>query len=192
MSGSRVLDMPGRRRRPRARGQAMVEFALIGPLAFLLLIGTIVLGIIVLHEVQLTQAVRDGARAAAICGTQTDATASSSPQITSPPPTLPDGSACTTASILAYINFRVTQVDPSLANQATVAVYANNSSVAVASANVTSAGTVVTQCTSGGSVEVSITYAQPLYLPLVGNLFANPSGGTTRSISATGEATCEQ
>jgi hypothetical protein len=41
-------------------------------------------------------------------------------------------------------------------------------------------------------VEVSITYAQPLYVPLVGNVFANPSGGTTRNISATGEATCEQ
>jgi Flp pilus assembly protein TadG len=192
MSGSRVLDMPGRRRHRRARGQAMVEFALIGPLAFLLLIGTIILGIIVLHEIQLTQAVRDGARAAAICGTQTDATATSSPQITSPPPTLPDGTPCTTASIVNYINSRVTQVDPTLAGKATVAVYANSSSVAVASNNVTFAGTVVTQCTSGGSVEVSITYAQPLYLPLVGNLFANPSGGTTRSISATGEATCEQ
>jgi phosphate transport system protein len=54
MSGSRVLDMPGRRRRRHARGQAMVEFALIGPLAFLLLIGTVILGVIVLHEIQLS------------------------------------------------------------------------------------------------------------------------------------------
>ncbi|HEY8755139.1 MAG TPA: TadE/TadG family type IV pilus assembly protein, partial [Candidatus Dormibacteraeota bacterium] len=38
----RVDPRPGRRRRRHARGQAMVEFALIGPLAFLLLIGTVI------------------------------------------------------------------------------------------------------------------------------------------------------
>jgi Flp pilus assembly protein TadG len=180
----------------------MVEFALVGPIAFLLLLGTIVLGVIVLHEIQLTQAVRDGARAAAICGSQTDAT------VTPPalPPQLPDGSSCTSAHIVAYINTRVAAVDPVLAGKAYVTVYCDGSvSTSVSSTGVTpcangsipaggvgsNTGTAASTCMNGYTVEVSITYQQPLYLPLVGNVLGN-SGGNTRLISAKGEATCER
>src|ERR1700726_2019755 len=102
------------RRHSSSRGVSAVEFALIGPTAFLLLIGAVVLGIVVTHEIQLTQAVRDGARAAAICGSSTDQGTGS---------TLPDGTLCTTANLTTYINARVDAVSPALANHAVVTVF---------------------------------------------------------------------
>ncbi len=111
----RVAIAEGRRRSySRSRGTSAVEFALVGPTAFLLLIGAVVLGIVVTHEVQLTQAVRDSARAAAICGSSTDTTT---------PSTLPDGTLCTTPNITAYINARVDAVSPTLANHAVITVF---------------------------------------------------------------------
>lgn len=166
----------------------MLEFALIGPLAFLLLIGTIILGIIVLHEIQLTQAVRDGARAAAICGSQTG--------VANTTATLPDSNLpCTSANIVAYINSRVTKVDPTLSGTATVGVLCDGSVSTCANGNVPTGGAASTSgaaaatCATGYTVEVFISYQQPLYLPLVSNVFGT-SGGT-RAISAKGEATCE-
>jgi Flp pilus assembly protein TadG len=168
----------------------MVEFALVGPIAFLLLIGTVVLGIVVLHEVQLTQAVRDGARAAAICGSQTD--------VASTPATLPDSNLpCTSANIVAYVNARVAKVDSSLSGTATVGVLCDGSVLSCANGTVPTGGAASTtgvaaaSCATGYTVEVFITYQQPLYLPLVGNVLGT-SGGNTRTISAKGEATCER
>jgi Flp pilus assembly protein TadG len=168
----------------------MVEFALIGPIAFLVLIGTVVLGIIVLHDIQLTQAVRDGARAAAICGSQTGVASTSA--------TLPDSNLqCTSANIVGYVNARVTRVDPGLSNLATVTVYCDGSVLGCANGSVPAGGTASTtgaaaaSCANGYTVEVSITYQQPLYLPIVSNVFGT-SGGNTRTISAKGEATCER
>jgi len=160
-------------RHPRSRGVSAVEFALIGPTAFLLLIGAVVLAIVVTHEIQLTQAVRDGARAAAICGSSTDQSTGS---------TLPDGTLCTTANLTHYINVRVDAVSPTLANQAVVTVF---------SATGTNLGSAASLCTTGDTVQVSITYQQPLYLPLVGAVLGT-AGTNTRAISAQGEATCEQ
>jgi Flp pilus assembly protein TadG len=168
----------------------MVEFAVVGPIAFLLLIGTIVLGVIVLHEIQLTQAVRDGARAAAICGSQTD--------VASTPATLPDSNLpCTSANIVAYINSRITKVDPTLSGTATVGVLCDGSLLGCPNGTVpagggaTSTGVAAATCATGYTVEVFITYQQPLYVPLASNVFGT-SGGTTRAISAKGEATCER
>jgi Flp pilus assembly protein TadG len=170
----------------------MVEFALVGPIAFLVLLGGLVLGIVILHQIQLTQAVRDSARAAAICGSRTGQATTTS--------TLPDGSSCkVSANIVAYINTRITAVDPILANAATVTVYCDGSMSGCSNSNspprgsVTglTAGTAAATCANGYTIEVSVTYNQPLYLPLVGNLLGS-SGGNTRTISAKGEATCEQ
>jgi Flp pilus assembly protein TadG len=163
-----------------------VEFALIAPLAFLILLGLVVLGIVILHEIQLSQAVRDSARAAAICGSGTGATSNA--------PTLPDSNlSCNNTNLVAYINARLTKVDPSLAYGATVSVY-DNTNALVATNTGANAGAIAANCspTVGGyTVEVSVTYAQPLYLPLVGAVFGT-GGGNTRTISAKGEATCEQ
>lgn len=157
------------------------------PIAFLVLLGLFVLGIVVLHEIQLSQAVRDSARAAAICGSQTGQTSNA--------PTLPDSNLpCNNANLVAYINARVTKVDPSLANKATVTVYDNSNTPVGIPASVTgaNAGAVAARCSANAyTVEVSISYAQPLYLPLVGAVFGT-GGGSTRTILAKGEATCEQ
>jgi Flp pilus assembly protein TadG len=158
---------------PRSRGTSAVEFALVGPTAFLLLIGAVVLGIVVTHEIQLTQAVRDSARAAAICGSSTDQGTGS---------TLPDGTLCTTANITAYTNKRLTAVSSTLANQATITVF---------NAAGTSVGTSAAACAPGDTLQVSVSYQQSLFVPLVGALLGNP-GTNTRTISAQGEALCEQ
>jgi len=169
----RVAIAEGRRRSySRSRGTSAVEFALVGPTAFLLLIGAVVLGIVVTHEVQLTQAVRDSARAAAICGSSTDTTT---------PSTLPDGTLCTTPNITAYINARVDAVSPTLANHAVITVFDTMGG----------SSTSLSYCAPGYTVQVSITYQQPLFVPLVGALVGN-SSTNTRTISAQGEATCEQ
>jgi Flp pilus assembly protein TadG len=160
-------------RRSASHGVSAVEFALIGPIAFLLLIGAVVLGIVVTHEIQLTQAVRDGARAAAICGSSTDQGTGS---------TLPDGTLCTTANLTAYINARVDAVSPALANQAVVTVFSSSG---------TNLGSTASLCSTGSTIQISITYQQALFVPLVGSLLGNASTNT-RSISAQGEATCEQ
>lgn len=173
----------GIRRLPHQRslGTSAVEFALIGPTAFLLLIGAVVLGIVITHEIQLTQAVRDSARAAAICGSTTDQATGT---------TLPDGTLCTTAGITAYINARVDAVSPTLANQAVMTVF-DASGTAVGTSSGSTVGTAAGNCVPGYTLQVSITYQQPLFLPLVGALVGNPSTNT-RTIAAQGGATCEQ
>jgi Flp pilus assembly protein TadG len=177
-----AIALGGRRlSHQRNRGTSAVEFALVGPTAFLLLIGAVVLGIVVTHEVQLTQAVRDSARAAAICASTTDQATGS---------TLPDGTLCTTANITAYINTRVDAVSSTLANQAVVTV-TNASGGVVGTASGSTAGTAASDCSPGYTLQVAITYQQPLFLPLVGALVGNPSTNT-RAIAAQGEATCEQ
>ena len=50
-------------------GQAMVEFALVAPLLFLILFGIVQFGIAFMHSVALTDAVRAGARQAAVSRT---------------------------------------------------------------------------------------------------------------------------
>ena len=173
MQAGRIARWRIGRSRATSHGTSAVEFALVGPTAFLLLLGGVVLGIVITHEVQLTQAVRDSARAAAICASSTDQGTGS---------TLPDGTLCTTANITAYINSRVDAVSPSLADQAVITVFDTSG---------TSVGTSATACVRGYTLQVSITYQQPLFVPLVGAVFGNPSTNT-RTISAQGEAACEQ
>jgi hypothetical protein len=55
-----------RRRTTDSRGQALVEFALILPLFFMVLMGVIVLGIVVFYNQQLTNAAREAARFASV------------------------------------------------------------------------------------------------------------------------------
>jgi hypothetical protein len=56
----------GRRRRQRTRAQALVEFAMVFPIAVLVLFGVIVLGLFVFYQQQLTNVARESARFAAI------------------------------------------------------------------------------------------------------------------------------
>src|ERR1700759_52216 len=60
------------------KGQAMVEFALVAPILFLILFGIIQFGIAFMHSVALTDAVRAGARKAAVSRAAADPTAAAS------------------------------------------------------------------------------------------------------------------
>jgi Flp pilus assembly protein TadG len=149
----------------------MVEFALVAPLAMLLLMGLVVLGVVVTDQVELTNAVRDGARAAAVCG-------SNPTGIT----TLPDGSTiCSDTSVSTYLT-GIVQGSHGGVSAPTVNVYDSNRTLQ---------GTSLAFCKKGYTVEVSATYNQPLYLPLVSRIFGT-SGGATRTLTAKADATCEQ
>ncbi len=65
--------MPNHRPRPRntTRGQAMVEFALVAPLFFLLLFGIIEAGRFIFYYETLSNATREGARYAIVNGANT-------------------------------------------------------------------------------------------------------------------------
>ncbi len=159
----------------------MVEFALVFPVAALLIFGIVILGVTVSNQLVLNTAVRNGARAAAICGSGTVAT--SSDVVTSGTdmtPTLPDGQWCTDGDVTAYINHQLSTVSGSLTGG--IEVYDSSG---------TPSGSSVGSCSAGYTLEVTTEYSQPLYLPLVGYVLGN--GATdTRSITATGEATCER
>ncbi|HST14276.1 MAG TPA: TadE/TadG family type IV pilus assembly protein [Gaiellaceae bacterium] len=62
-------------------GQAFVEFALVAPILLLVLFGIIQFGIAFMHSVALTDAVRAGARKAAVSRTAADPTAAASSAI---------------------------------------------------------------------------------------------------------------
>jgi Flp pilus assembly protein TadG len=163
------------RRTRHDRGVTAVEFALVAPLAFLLLMGVIVTGIVVTDQVALTNAVRSGARAAAVCGSDPTGTTQ-----------LPDGTLCTgssglDASVSSYISNLVHQIQGS--------VPAPTVTVSPLPGGVTQSS--LAYCVKGSMVTVQVSYAQPLYVPFLGRLLGD-SGGNTRTINAKAEATCEQ
>lgn len=161
----------GRRRAQRDAGVTAVEFALVAPLAFLLLMGVVVTGIVVTNQVALTNVVRDGARAAAVCGSNPTGTT-----------TLPDGSTqCSDTNLTAYLL--------TLVNNAHGGVPAPT--VTVYDAGHNALGSSLALCQKGYTVEVSASYAQPLYVPMLGH-FLGDAGGNTRAIKARADATCEQ
>jgi Flp pilus assembly protein TadG len=63
-----------RRTKNSENGQALVEFALVAPILFLLLFGIVQFGIAFMNNVALTDAVRTGARKAAVSRSAADPT----------------------------------------------------------------------------------------------------------------------
>lgn len=173
---------PHVRARRLVRGQSgvsAVEFALVAPLAFLLLMGLVVLGLVVTDQVQLTNAVRDGARAAAVCGSNPTGTT-----------TLPDGTTpCTNAAVGANPDSNLIAWITSQANGPHGGAAAP--SIAVFDTTRTQVGTSLSACRKGYTVEVTTSFAQQLYVPLLGRVVGD-NGGNTRTISAKADATCEQ
>ena len=156
----------------------MVEFALVAPVAFLLLLGIVLTGIVVTNYIQLTNAARDGARLAAICGSGVNHPAPATTQ-------MPDGSGfCSASNIQHYIANHLVSVP--LARLPSVYVCA-----ASAAGNCQATGQGINFCQPGKIVEVDMTYDQPLYLPLISNLLETNANGT-RTITASAQATCEQ
>jgi len=177
----RVLS-PRRRGLRRGKGQAMVEFALIAPAGFLLLLSILVVGILVTNYIQLANAARDGARVAAICGSSATAQ-------------MPDNSGgCTPANVANYITAHLVALP---AGSVTPQIYfctsaeVQSGTCAVPANLLSSTATAFTQCQTGAIFEIDMYYDQPLYLPLVGNFFQT-SSNNTRRLTASAEATCEQ
>jgi Flp pilus assembly protein TadG len=177
---------PRRRGLGRRKGQAMVEFALIAPAGFLLLLSILVVGIIVTNYIQLANAARDGARIAAICGSSSTAQ-------------MPDNSgSCTPAGVSAYITSHLValpagSVSPQIYFCTLDQVQQNTCTTSTTNlcSSQVAAGATFCQCQQGELLEVTMFYDQPLYLPLVGNFFQT-SPNNTRRLTATAEATCEQ
>jgi Flp pilus assembly protein TadG len=164
-----------RHRRRAGEGSTLVEFALVAPIGFLLLLGIIVSGIVVTNFVQLTNAARDGARIAAICGHVANAP-------------MPDGSGlCSDAAIQSYITNHLVAVP--LSQTPLIFVCLPDDAAHNQCATLGQQG--IHNCQVGRIVEVDMSYDQPLYLPLVTNLFQTKPNGT-RLLQASAEATCEQ
>jgi hypothetical protein len=175
-------DRPG-----RDGGVSLVEFALVAPLFVTLVLGLFLLGIVVMNQMQLTNAARDGARAAAVCG---------GPSRFAQPvvPTLPDGhTACDSRLLVSYIDSRLSAVPGGALTS--VCVYAGsqtgNSLGGTCVAEDPVDPNILDKCSKGSVLQVDIAYPQQLYVPLVGRLLGD-AGTQVRTLHARAEATCEQ
>ena len=167
------------RRRRRERGVSLVEFALVAPIFVVLLLGLFVACIVIMNQNQLTNAVRDGARAAAVCG---------GPNRNNQPvtPTLPDGhTPCDSSHLITFINSGLSAVPGGALTS--VCVYVGTGCVATDPGD----PNILDKCNKGTVVQIDISYPQQLYVPVVGNLLGD-NGSTTRTLHARAQAVCEQ
>ena len=180
-------ERPRRRGHASQRGVGVVELTMVAPVFLLLLLGAFVVGLVVMNQMQLTNAVRDGARAAAVCG---------GPNRNAQPiaPTLPDGlTSCDSTALISYINNRLSAVPGGAITS--VCVYVGSSDGSASGASCVASDPVdpniLDKCNKGTVVEVDIAYPQQLYIPVVGNLLGD-RGTTTRTLHAAAQAVCEQ
>lgn len=166
----------------------MVEFALIAPLFFLISIGLLVTGVVVTHQIQLTNSARDAARALAVCGSYT-----------TPNLTLPDATSCNQGDESTYVTNLIHQVNPS-ATVTSVSVVTIDSSGNVTpvppggtndSSLCASPQSTTLQNLPTRYVQVQAQYSQPLFLPLIGKVLGT-NGTNNRTLTATAVAECEQ
>ena len=202
---------PGSRRQ-RERAVSMVEFALLAPIAFLLLMGLVVTGIVVTNQVALSNGVRDIARAAAVCGSVAGRpvpppTGTSNPQL--PATGGQSALSCSWTNLQTYVSARMKTLAGGGAITAPGGSFGTN---CLATSGASGAATVevcvydssgipvaldtggafpLDACAKGFSIEVSAQDAQPLYLPLVGRLLGS-NGTTNRNLTADARATCEE
>lgn len=178
----------------------MVEFALLAPVAFLLLLGTIVTGLVVVDQVSLSNAVRDVARAAAVCG------GNGGPR--DPHTQLPGSNGlpaqvCSWPNLQAYARARLGsllgggRLSPPAGNFPANCQAAGVVEVCLWKADGTTgvptgSSNPLDLCVKGDQIEISGQYAQPLYLPLVGRWLGSGGSDSTRTLSADARATCEQ
>ena len=153
-----------------------MEFALVAPCALGLLTGIIILGIAITNLVQITNMAREGARVAAVCGSVAGAR-------------MPDGSGtCSDAAVAGYITSHLTAVP---AGAVSPQIFVCAPAQAAAGTCTTAGVQGIENCQPGRIVEVDMYYDQPLYLPLVSDIFATNGHGAWR-LNASAQATCEQ
>ena len=146
------------RRRRRERGQALVEFALVAPIFFLILFGIIQLGLILGAQNSLTGAVRETARYAAPYRVVSSSDAAST---------------CATA---------ITTLRNSLAANPLTGDIASRESLRVAYTwrqDPTNLWYV--------TVAVKVDYKYPLYVPLISNVLDGIDGTTDQSLRITAQ-----
>lgn len=162
---------PKRRGRRSHSGATMAEFALIAPIAFLLIMSIVVVGIVITNYIQLTNAAREGVRVAAICAGEVNSGLT---------PQLPDGATCSVANVDSYITSRLTSIP------------AITPSIQVCPANQSclNAASDLSGCSTGEYLEVTMSYSQPLFLPIVSSFFETSSTGS-RTLQSKAEAACE-
>jgi hypothetical protein len=158
----------------------MVEFALMAPVLFLLLLGILVAAIVVTNTVQLQNAVRDAARAAAVCGGPSRPTGADAP-------TLPGGLTCDSGNLPTFFSQHLNAI-PTGSIKPYLCVEISGASC---SGILATTENVFNQCDQGETIEVQASYDQPLYIPLIGNIFGT-NGGNTRTLTASATAVCEQ
>jgi len=171
----------------------LVEFALLAPIAFMLIFGLMVSAIVVTNIVQLNNAVRDGARIAAVCGSSNRNNPTTVNGITTVIPTSDTThQACTDGNVRWYISQHLTAVPVNL----TPSIAVCDSSTQNNCVTTSSSGDVINTCQAYSKyVVVTASIRQNLFLPLVGQFFgadAQDKANDTRLITATAEAACEQ
>jgi Flp pilus assembly protein TadG len=189
--GPSIINALRRRRRRADAGVSMVEFAIVAPIGFLLLLGVGILGVVEMDTVQLSNLTRDSARAGAICGSASRAGGTQ----------LPDGAACTYANLQTYISNRVRGLPSGTASKPSTSGFGSNCDTTGANAIVCvwtpshgavsiSGSNPLDACAKGDVLEVVTQFNAELYLPLVSRVMA--SSGTTRSLVADASGACEQ
>jgi Flp pilus assembly protein TadG len=157
----------------------MVEFALVSPMFFLVLLGILVVGLVVVNQTALQNRTRDAVRGAAICGDTV-----SQP---SPVAFLPNGTACSQTNVNNYITTTVAAGTGSSAVTATLKCFDSSGNPIPSGAQ-----GPLTSCATGDRVELSTKMQQPTFIPFVGIFFANNGSTTTRTLNADASAICEQ
>lgn len=165
--------IPGR----RSRGQALVEFALVAPLFFVLLLGIVEVGRYIFYYEMLNNATKEGARYAIVHGAN-----SACPS--GPPP--PGGS---NTCDLAGNNVKIAVRNAAIGLVGTVAVpnpiWTTKSSITTPNPGDPDTGTNA----RGDHVTVFVDYT---YSPIIGQLFGGPGAGGIRilpSITISAEST---
>jgi Flp pilus assembly protein TadG len=180
---------------------AMVEFALVAPLAFLILLGIVITGVAVSNQIALSNGVRDAVRAAAVCGGNTGPRDSTTQLPSS------NGQAaqtCSWAALQTYISARLNSLAGAGALGPPTGSFSSNSNCAAVSAaevclyksdgtaiDVTSSNPL-DLCQKGYKIEVASQYGQALFVPLVGHFLGSNGSSSTRNLTADAQATCEQ
>ena len=140
----------------------------------------VVIGIVVTNYIQMTNVARDGARIAAICGT---GLADGSPA------EMPDGSGpCSDTAVADYITNHLVTVPAGSVTPQIFVCTAQDVSLGHCNAGLHQG---IAQCQAKALVEVDMNYQQPLYLPLIANVFQTSSNGTM-NLKASAQSTCEQ
>ena len=164
--------MARRRRFDCSRGQSLVEFALLAPVLFVLLVGAAQIGAILYAGVTVASAAHDGARVASEQPINSGAYKLSGSNVVVGSGVNP----CTTGSSNPVCQ-SVVQSEGLLSSVKTV--------VAPGTTQTSSTESCPPKSVTDGYVTVTVSEDVPIFIPFLNNLLANTSGGSVRTISTT-------